>query len=667
MGHTLAYFSALVAILSLTGVCEVWSSSPYHGKFISDFTTLAHGVTGTVYAVDDHRIRIVGFNYDGAAPDAFFWGGTTDEPGSSGEVIPDEFGRTATKLGTYINRSITITLPDGKTINNYRWVSVWCRDFTVDFGHIYIPNNFDAPLEYDAGPFREYAHGLKGHVYITDSRTFRIENLHYDGNGPDAYFWVGTGSSPHRRGSKVPDENGSTRKLSGYNGDTISITMTSEMTVFDIDWLSMWCVAAVQNFGHVDIPDKSELNIPPYIDDSSDTSYDNCEVLNDNFHVSWTLEGSYIQIQLSGRVDRGEYLAFGLSGSDVGTVMIGSDVTVAWTDENNDAFAVDYSLTAYGQCSVGYGACPDAEADGVDDVYDSFAVITDGITRIGFTRQLDTGDSVDNAIPSDGEVYISWAIGLINPNGLAAKHHTVPSGNVKLNFGRVNSDNCPSFPDTTLKPVTPWEEVCLDGDEDNTVFRVRIGQAGGRRGYTAITGLVSWGIAWYINETLIPVLRLKRGVNYTFIIEGGDDPMQSASYHPFYITDDPVGGYVQKSQEEREQVKVYAGVEFENGNPSPTAAGRYCEYKTTGVDQSEESETFEDYFKTLKLDCEEGAPGELLWTPDENTPDTVYYQCYTHQYLGWKITFNDAAGIYLTSASHNIVLSILILICIWIV
>lgn len=34
--------------------------------------------------------------------------------------------------------------------------------------------------------------------------------------------------------------------------------------------------------------------------------------------------------------------------------------------------------------------------------------------------------------------------------------------------------------------------------------------------------------------------------------------------------------------------------------------------------------------------------GIITWTPDKNTPDTVYYQCFTHRYLGWKINVLDA-------------------------
>ena len=62
---------------------------------------------------------------------------------------------------------------------------------------------------------------------------------------------------------------------------------------------------------------------------------------------------------------------------------------------------------------------------------------------------------------------------------------------------------------------------------------------------------VGWGIAWYINGTLIPELIVERGKNYTFIIEGGTDPTDLAVYHPFYITDSISGGRLQNTQQER--------------------------------------------------------------------------------------------------------------------
>lgn len=64
-------------------------------------------------------------------------------------------------------------------------------------------------------------------------------------------------------------------------------------------------------------------------------------------------------------------------------------------------------------------------------------------------------------------------------------------------------------------------------------------------------GHVGWGISWYINGLLIPEINVVRGKTYTFVVEGGNDPDTPARYHPFYITDDEVGGYEHKTDEEK--------------------------------------------------------------------------------------------------------------------
>ena len=52
-----------------------------------------------------------------------------------------------------------------------------------------------------------------------------------------------------------------------------------------------------------------------------------------------------------------------------------------------------------------------------------------------------------------------------------------------------------------------------------------------------ISGQPGWGIAWYINDTLVPELVVERGQTYTFLVHGGNVPVDDANYHPFYITD----------------------------------------------------------------------------------------------------------------------------------
>ena len=64
-------------------------------------------------------------------------------------------------------------------------------------------------------------------------------------------------------------------------------------------------------------------------------------------------------------------------------------------------------------------------------------------------------------------------------------------------------------------------------------------------------GKVGWGIAWYVNQLLIPEITVQRGTTYTFEVYGGNDVAIAAQYHPFYITDDAEGGHDQKTDAQK--------------------------------------------------------------------------------------------------------------------
>jgi hypothetical protein len=90
--------------------------------------------------------------------------------------------------------------------------------------------------------------------------------------------------------------------------------------------------------------------------------------------------------------------------------------------------------------------------------------------------------------------------------------------------------------------------------------------------YFCFTGQPSWGIAWYINDRLIPEVYVERGQTYAFIVEGGNDRTNPARYHPFYITDSSEGGFGQKSEAEQKRQRVFGGVNYDSeGYPYPTA------------------------------------------------------------------------------------------------
>ncbi|XP_013778969.1 protein Skeletor, isoforms B/C-like [Limulus polyphemus] len=242
---------------------NVWGEK-YYGKFVGKLDTKAHDVKGSVYAANKDTFFIKGFSYDGEGPDAFFWAGSTTSPSEDGFIVPDEKG-TENVLRRYSNKDIWIKLPNGRTIKDVNWLSVWCREFKVNFGSLQIPDNLELPGPKVIEPLQTFAHGVKSDpIVIKDEKTIYIPKLQYDGAGPDVYFLVGKGIKPQIQGAtKVPDEKGSTDVLHGYQGQDITLTLPAKLTVHDIDWFSLYCIQYQENFGHVVIP--KDLNVPAQI------------------------------------------------------------------------------------------------------------------------------------------------------------------------------------------------------------------------------------------------------------------------------------------------------------------------------------------------------------------------------------------------------------------
>ncbi|XP_011136070.1 protein Skeletor, isoforms B/C isoform X2 [Harpegnathos saltator] len=628
----------------------------YYGKLIGTLQNYAHGIKGKVHAVDDATIFIKGFCYDGTGPDAYFWVGNSSMPSPEGYIVPypeTDKDSDPQVLGAYNYTDIILRLPGGKRIRDIKWLSVWCRRFTVDFGDVYIPYDLKVPKLQVLPEFSRLAHNLRsGNVSILDSKTIYIPNLHYDGGGPDAYFWVGNGSEPSHFGIKVPNEIGSLAPLRGYQGEDIEIVLPGNLTVYDINWLAVWCVEYRHNFGHVLIP--KDLDVPPALGQTKITTsstptpkqVSNCkEMLEGRVQVQWQLMGENVQIKVSGRIREDQYVAFGLSGREGKAEMIGGDVVVIGYDNRTGKFiAEDYYMSDFAQCDGKKGVCPDKRIGGRNDAVFVHGERKNGITTVTYTRPLSTNEPVKDRMIPETETSVIAAIGPLNARGEANAHERFDktTEDIRIDFTSRNVHECTNslynIPDSSdLKPWTP----AVINDKDT--FSARIGPTGAKRGYSQITGSSSWGIAWYINDLLIPEITVERGQTYTFIVEGGNDPSNPARYHPFYITNSPEGGFGQKNKDEQEQQMIFAGVkEDSKGYPYPTAAGRYCEWVRTTVDNADNYETFNDFFKTLELKCDMGEPAKLVWTVEESTPNLVYYQCYTHNNLGWKIHVVDA-------------------------
>lgn len=100
--------------------------------YIGTFSTLAHNVSGFATVIDNCTIEITMFNFDGAAPNVLFYAGingnfSDSEAFGIGERID---GRS------YANETIILELPEGKFVDDFDSLSVWCVDFSADFGNL---------------------------------------------------------------------------------------------------------------------------------------------------------------------------------------------------------------------------------------------------------------------------------------------------------------------------------------------------------------------------------------------------------------------------------------------------------------------------------------------------------------------------------------------------
>lgn len=643
---------------------EQGQSNDYYGTYVGDFKNRFHGISGEVYAVDSRTLFIKGFSYDGQGPDAYFYAGESGQPSRNGYIIANEKGSTDI-LGAYRKKDIVLTLPGGRTLKKIKWLSVWCDEFDVNFGELNFPARFNYPRPQKISKFDGIHDVTSDKVVVVDAQTFLIPNFTYDGQGPDAHFWVGTGNRPGPEGNFVADENGSNEPLRRYTEKTLVIVLPGDLTVFDIDWLSVWCVAFYVDFGSVRIP--RNLNVPPSLRmlGIEPQSKLNCEVLDESigYEVRWAIAGKSIVTQLVARLNDEQYMAFGLSGDPDTSVMVGGDVTVAWMNhKSGKGFADDYYLDSKSQCAGRRGACPDNQIKrGTNNVRLLNSAVINQFTMLTYRQPLRAKDRYDTTIYTNGSQPVIWAVGPVNSKGEVSYHQKRLFGDLYFDFGRIPQWNCPiagkPAPKTKGKqknkgppppapaPASdqPWFIPPIQCHEpEDGVFFAQIGPTGGDNGYSAITGHVGWGIAWYINGLLIPEINVVRGKTYTFVVEGGDDKQFAAGYHPFYITDDPEGGYEHKSDAERRRLRVFAGVkETRFGGTVPTATGRLCEWKEDVKKAANQFTSFGAYQRSLSLYCQEGQPGILQWTPDSRTPDTVYYQCFTHRFLGWKINVVD--------------------------
>lgn len=119
---------------------------------------------------------------------AYFYVGNTKRIQNQGAIrLRDERGSSGV-IRRYRNKDITLSLPEGKTLRDIKWFSVWCDEFAVNFGDVSIPKNFDFPRPYKLAPLKGVHEVSSDNIVVVDAQTILIPNFSYDGEAPGNYF-----------------------------------------------------------------------------------------------------------------------------------------------------------------------------------------------------------------------------------------------------------------------------------------------------------------------------------------------------------------------------------------------------------------------------------------------------------------------------------------------
>ncbi|XP_064074905.1 protein Skeletor, isoforms B/C [Vanessa tameamea] len=642
-----------ICLLLLVLVAQDCSSQddvgPYRGKFIGKLNSYHHQVSGDVYAVDDWTILLVDFNYDGTGDDTFFWAGDSGRPGPLGFIVADQHGNTNI-LERYNNEEVHLKLPDGKRVSRITWFAVYDLASQNAFGDVYIPEEFEAPAPRTLTPFVA-APGVKlssQPLKFMDASTFIIPEFHYDGSGEEVYFWTGVGPQPSSRGNKIPDEDGYLEPLRAYAGEDVSLSLPGGRTVFDVDWIALYDVRARAALASVLVPDA--LNVPPahVRTHPHSSALPHCRQLHRDYQVSWEVFGNQITIQLAALLDEDEYMAFGISGSSTRSQMLGADVGVAWFDARlQRGLATDYNITALAPCvqvlGQWRGVCRDDRLGGLDSHQVISASRDQGLTVVRYRRGLQPGEELDREWPLDRSVFVVWAIGGLDHAQEPAFHRLWPASDIQLVLNQKDPANdCFDFTVGARARAAGWERAELF-DPALRVFRAALGPAGGARGLAARGAGAAPARAWYVNGQLAPDLQLRRGLVYTFLVSGGDDPHSAELYHPLVITAERHGGLERLDDATQRGVRVLAGARHtRRGRLSPTAAGALCVgERAAGTDARRDAfDTFRAFNRSLRWRCS-GRAAPLTVTPNSSWPDRVYYHSFTHADMGGRIFVVD--------------------------
>ena len=122
---------ANTAIAHLVATVTPGGCTRYHAKVgqVANLATIAYNVSGQATIVDDCTIRIDNFNYTGGGlPDVSMYAGLDGDYAGGFSMGDNLYGTSHT------DETLTLTLPQSRTLDELNGISVWCVQAEADFG-----------------------------------------------------------------------------------------------------------------------------------------------------------------------------------------------------------------------------------------------------------------------------------------------------------------------------------------------------------------------------------------------------------------------------------------------------------------------------------------------------------------------------------------------------
>jgi len=153
---------------------------------------------------------------------------------------------------------------------------------------------------------------------------------------------------------------------------------------------------------------------------------------SDRYEVHWTIANGELWMGI-----RAQTTGWAAIGFDPTDRMKDADMVFGWVDGSG-------VLTIYDAYATGVnGPHPvDTDLGGTDDITEADGTEAAGWTTLEFRRDLDTGDTYDNVIPTDGTIPLIWAVG---PSDDFVSQHMRRGGTTWPNDAVVEVNSAPSW------------------------------------------------------------------------------------------------------------------------------------------------------------------------------------------------------------------------------